>query len=50
MGTVKKGKNGHGDTSKIPPCPKKRVTLIHPPYSYFSKENGGLKFVISKPP
>ena len=21
MGTVKKGKNGHGDTSKIPPCP-----------------------------
>jgi hypothetical protein len=50
MGTVKKDKNRHGDTSKIPPYPQKRATLIHPPYSYFSKETGGLKFVISKPP
>ena len=28
----------------------KRATLIRPPYSHFSKENGGLEFVISKPP
>ncbi len=34
----------------IPPCPYKWATLIHPPYSIFSKENGGLKFVIPKPP
>ena len=48
MGTVKKGKNGHGDTSRTPPYPQKRATLTHPPYSHFSKRKRRLEICYFK--
>lgn len=39
---------GHGNTSWTPPYPKKRVTLIHPPYSHFSKRKRRLEICYFK--
>ena len=50
MDTAKKRK-GHGDTSSDTAVSLKKGDFITPSvFSFLKKENGGLKFFISKPP
>ncbi|MFR4013723.1 MAG: hypothetical protein ACLUN5_15055 [Oscillospiraceae bacterium] len=50
MGAVKK-QNGHGDTSSDTAVSLKKGDFITPSVNpFFQKENGGLKYNISKPP
>jgi len=51
MGTVKKDKNRHGDTSSDTAVSLKKGDFNTPSVNpFFQKENGGLKYDISKPP
>ena len=51
MGTVKKDKNRHGDTSSDTAVSLKKGDFNTPSVNpFFQKENGGLKYNISKPP
>jgi len=51
MGTVKKDKNRHGDTSLDTAVSLKKGDFNAPSVNpFFQKENGGLKYNISKPP
>ena len=50
MGAVKK-ENGHGDTSSDTAVSLKKGDFNTPSVNpFFQKENGGLKYKISKPP
>ena len=51
MGTVKKDKNRHGDTSSDTAVSLKKGDFNTPSVDpIFQQENGGLKYDISKPP
>lgn len=42
-------KNRHSNTSFVPPCPQKRVTLLHPLFVLFFKGKTAALIIISKP-
>jgi len=43
-----KKEQGHSDTSRTPPYPKKWATLIHPPQSHFLKRKRRLEICYFK--